>query len=85
MMLDKFSSGEEHSVSTDHTMEGSHQCVKEIPKLVVMAALLDPRTKSAIGIPGIPVADRDIIWQSSSNKSGGFTSPSSTPQTLDFI
>jgi len=57
---EEFGSGEEHSVSTDHTVEGNRQRVKGIPKLVLMAALLDPRTKSAIGIP---VVDRDIVWQ----------------------
>ena len=64
MMLEKFreefGSGEENSVCFDHINEGNRRRIKGIPKLVLMASLLDPRTKSAIGIP---VTDRDVVWE----------------------
>jgi len=64
LMLAKFSeefgTGEENTVATDHIAEGNRRRAKGIPKIVLLAMCLDPRTKSTIGIPP---ADRLLIWQ----------------------
>ena len=57
---EEFGTGEENTVATDHLVEGNRQRLKGLPKLVMIAMYLDPRTKSAIGIP---LADCDIIWE----------------------
>jgi hypothetical protein len=57
---DEFGSGDEETVAFDHITEGVRRRAKGIPKLALMAMLLDPRTKSAVGIPD---ADCDAIWQ----------------------
>jgi hypothetical protein len=63
-MLQKFSeefgSGVEDTVAVDYMTEGNRRRSKGIPKLVLLSVFLDPRTKSAIGIPP---ADREVIWQ----------------------
>lgn len=57
---EEFGSGLETTVATDHLVEGNRRRAVGIPKIVLMAMYLDPRTKSAVGIPP---ADRDLIWQ----------------------
>jgi hypothetical protein len=57
---EEFGSGVEHTITTDHLLEGNHWQSVGIPKIVLIAMCLDPRTKSAIGIPN---ADRELIWQ----------------------
>jgi hypothetical protein len=56
----EFGSGEENTVATDHTEEGYRRRAKGIPKTVLLAMCLDPRTKSMVGIPP---ADRLVIWR----------------------
>jgi hypothetical protein len=57
---EEFGTGEENTVATDHTEEGYRRRAKGIPKTVLLAMCLDPRTKSTIGIPP---ADSLVIWQ----------------------
>ena len=57
---DEFGTGVENTVATDYLTEGNRRRSKGIPKLVLLSMFLDPRTKSAIGVP---IADRETIWQ----------------------
>jgi hypothetical protein len=57
---EEFGTGEQNTVATDYLAEGSRRRVKGLPKIVMIAMCLDPRTKSAIGIP---LADREVIWE----------------------
>jgi hypothetical protein len=57
---EEFGTGEEYTVAFDHTTEGRNRRVKGIPKIVLIAMFLDPRTKSGTGTP---VADQEVIWQ----------------------
>jgi hypothetical protein len=57
---EEFGSGLEQTITTEHLVEGKRRCTVGIPKVVLMAMYLDPRTKSAIGIPN---TDRELIWQ----------------------
>jgi hypothetical protein len=57
---DEFGTGLENTVATDYLTEGNRRRSKGIPKLVLLSMFLDPRTKSAIGVP---IADRETIWQ----------------------
>jgi len=57
---EEFGTGEENTVSSDHLVEGNRWRLKGLPKIVMIAMYLDPRTKSAVDIP---LADRDVIWQ----------------------
>jgi hypothetical protein len=54
---EEFGTGEENMVSLDHTAEGNRHHGKGI---AMLAMCLDPRTKSATGIPP---ADCELIWQ----------------------
>jgi hypothetical protein len=62
-MLQKLNSiigtGEEGTVADKFGRQGVRGHPKGIPKLVLMASLLDPRTKSGLGIPPI---DKEQIW-----------------------
>jgi hypothetical protein len=62
-MLQKLNSivgtGEEGTVADEFNRQGVRGRPKGIPKLVLMASLLDPRTKSGLGIPPI---DKEQIW-----------------------
>jgi len=57
---EEFGTGEENTVAMDHTAAGNRRHGKGIPKRVLLAMCLDPRTKSTIGIPP---ADRLVIWR----------------------
>ena len=57
---EEFGTGEEYTVAFDHTTEGRNRRVKGIPKIVLIAMFLDPRTKWGTGTP---VADQEVIWQ----------------------
>jgi hypothetical protein len=57
---DEFGTGVENTVATDYLTEGNRLRSKGIPKLVLFSMFLNPRTKSAIGVP---IADRETIWQ----------------------
>ena len=52
-----FGSGEQGIVATEHLTEGPRRHLKGIPKLTLIAALLDPRVNAGIGIP-----TRDQAW-----------------------
>jgi hypothetical protein len=60
MFNDEFGTGEENTVATDYLAEDSRQSFKGLLKIVMIAMYLDPRTKSAIGIP---LADCEVIWE----------------------
>jgi hypothetical protein len=64
LMIEKFNTefgtGIEGTVARDHLMEGNRRRSYGIPKLVLIAVVLDPRTKSFVGIPK---ADQDVIMQ----------------------
>ncbi len=55
-----FGSGLDQTVATDHLAEGDWRRMVGIPRIALIAVYLDPRTKSAIGIPN---ADHELIWQ----------------------
>jgi hypothetical protein len=57
--MEQFGSGEAGTVATDHQVEGVRRRSQGIPKIVLMSLFLDPRTKSAIGIP---LPDQELIW-----------------------
>jgi len=57
---EEFGTGEQNTVATDYLAEGSRRRLKGLPKIVMIAMCLDPRTKSATGIP---LADREVIWE----------------------
>jgi hypothetical protein len=57
---EEFGTGEENTVASDHLVEGNRRRLKGLPKIVMIALYLDPRTKSAVSIP---LADHDVIWQ----------------------
>ncbi len=57
---EEFGTGVENTVATDYLTEGNRRRPKGIPKLVLFSMFLNPRTKSAIGVP---IADRETIWQ----------------------
>ncbi len=57
---EEFGTGEENTVPLDHTVEGNMHRGKGIPRIALLAMCLDPRTKSATGIPP---ADCKRIWQ----------------------
>lgn len=56
----QFGNGVEGTVARDHLMEGDRRRSCGIPRLVLIAVALDPRTKSFVGIPR---ADQDEIMQ----------------------
>ena len=62
-MLQKLNSvlgtGEEGTVADEFDRQGARGRPKGIPKLVLMASLLDPRMKAGLGIPSI---DKEQIW-----------------------
>ncbi len=64
LMMEKFTSefgtGVEGTVARDHLMEGHRRRSYGIPKLVLIAFVLDPRTKSFVGIPR---ADQDVVME----------------------
>jgi hypothetical protein len=55
---EEFGSGQENTIAVEHLTEGSRWRVKGIPRLALMASLLDPRTKCAVGVPA---ADCGIV------------------------
>ena len=55
---EEFGTGEENTVATDYLVEGNRRRLTGIPKIVMTAMYLDPRTKSAVGIP---LADLDFV------------------------
>jgi len=57
---EEFGTGEENTVASDHTVEGNRRRGKGIPRIALLEMCLDPRTKSATGIPQ---ADCELIWQ----------------------
>jgi hypothetical protein len=57
--VEQFGSGEAGTVATDHQVEGVRRRSRGIPKIVLMSLFLDPRTKSAIGVP---LPDQELIW-----------------------
>ena len=57
---EEFGTGEEYTVTVDRITVGRNRRVKGIPKIVLTAMFLDPRTKTGTGIP---VTDREIMWQ----------------------
>jgi hypothetical protein len=57
---EEFGTGEENTVAMDHIAAGNRRHGKGIPKRVLLAMCLDPRTKSTIGIPP---ADCLVIWR----------------------
>jgi hypothetical protein len=54
-----FGSGTEGTVAAVNLAEGPRRRPKGIPMLILMASLLDPRTKGGIGIPPI---DREMVY-----------------------
>lgn len=64
LMLEKFNmefgTGSEGTVATDHMREGNSRRTYGISKLILMALVLDPRTKSFVGIPSM---DQSTIMQ----------------------
>jgi len=48
---EEFGTGEQNTVATDYLAEGSRRRLKGLPKIVMIAMCLDPRTKSATGPP----------------------------------
>jgi hypothetical protein len=57
---EEFGTGEQNTVATDYLVEGSRRRLKGLPKIVMIAMCLDPRTKSGTGIP---LVDREVIWE----------------------
>jgi hypothetical protein len=54
-----FGSGEEGTVASVNLAEGPRRRPKGIPMLVLMASLLDPRTKGGVGIPAM---DKELVY-----------------------
>lgn len=56
---DRWGSGEPGSVYSEHLTRGYRQIRKGLPKITMLAAAIDPRTKK---LKGIPPDDRKSVW-----------------------